>query len=106
MARIILTRALAQHTDDVLEHRVTHGDVRSALEQLIERYPLLRQILLNDHAQLREHINVFVNDDLIDGRAQLANPVDDGDTVIVLQSVSGGAALQIATRSLCGRDQC
>ena len=106
MARIILTRALAQHTDDILEHSVTHGDVRLALEQLIERYPLLGQILLNDHAQLREHINVFVNDDLIDERALLAAPVGDGDTVFVLQSVSGGAALQIATRSLCGGDRC
>ena len=99
MARIILTRALAQHTDGILEHGVRHGDVRSALDQLTDRFPPLKQILLNDRGQLREHINVFVNDELVGERTRLANAVGDGDTVFVLQSVSGGAAMQLAMQS-------
>ena len=95
MARIILTRALAQQTDGMLEHQVMRGDVRSALEQLIDRYPHLRQVLLNDRSHLREHINVFVNDELVGERVRLVDAVGDGDTVFVLQSVSGGATRSV-----------
>lgn len=92
MARIVLTRALAQQTDGTLEHVVSPGDVRSALDQLFDRYPRLRRYLLNDQSHLLEHISVFVNDELVGERVQLANTVGDGDTVFVLQAVSGGTA--------------
>jgi molybdopterin converting factor small subunit len=92
MARIVLTRALAQQTDGTLEHVVAPGDVRSALDQLFDRYPRLRRYLLNDQSHLLEHISIFVNDELVGERVQLENTVGDGDTVFVLQAVSGGAA--------------
>ena len=103
MARIILTRALAQQTDGALEHEVSPGDVRSALDQLIDRYPRLRRYLLTDQSHLREHINVFVNDDLVGERVRLANTVGDSDTVFVLQAVSGGAMTTHAAGEGTGR---
>jgi molybdopterin converting factor small subunit len=90
VARILLTRALAAQTDGATEHQIEPGDVRGALTQLISRYPQLQRYLLTDQAHLREHINVFVNDELVSGRERLADRVAADDTVFVLQSVSGG----------------
>ncbi len=103
MARIVLTRALAQQTDGALEHIVSPGDVRSALDQLFDQYPRLRRYLLNDQSHLLEHISVFVNDELVGERVQLAHAVGDGDTVFVLQAVSGGTARTRGVGTRCGR---
>jgi sulfur-carrier protein len=61
----------------------TVAEVLKALEQ---RHPDVRGWILDEHGQIREHINVFVNKEY--GREDTA--VLDSDRLHVLPAISGG----------------
>lgn len=80
-------RALAGGTDSVA---VPAGTVRAALDELVRRHPGLSRHFRTEHGSLREHVNVFVNEEdirYLDGEATAVAP---GDTVTVVPSIAGG----------------
>jgi molybdopterin synthase sulfur carrier subunit len=87
---LLLTRALAAQTGGQLSYDVSPGTVREALDEVFAAYPLLQRYLLDDQGQLRQHVNVFVNEDLARDRRGLSDPIAEGDRIHVLQAVSGG----------------
>ena len=92
MPELILTRALAAQARDELEHELSGTSVREAFDALFERHPQLRRYLLTDTGAVRRHVNVFLNDTLIKDRRALSDAVSPGDTIHVIQAVSGGSA--------------
>ena len=67
---------------------VDADDLVHVVGALFDRHPELRVHLLDEQGALRPHVSLFHNDEAI--RA-LTGPVSDGDTVTVLQAVSGGS---------------
>ena len=45
---------------------------------------------MDDHGALRKHVNIFINDELLDDRETLRDEVTDKDRVFVMQALSGG----------------
>lgn len=81
---------LADCTGGARDVTVEATTLRGALDALLATYPLLRPHLFDESGALRVHVNVFLNDDnarwLDDWHVELA----PGDTVTVIQAVSGG----------------
>lgn len=81
---------LADCTGGARDVTVEATTLQGALDALVAAYPLLRPHLFDESGALRTHVNVFLNDDnarwLDDWNAELA----PGDTVTVIQAVSGG----------------
>lgn len=92
MPELILTRVLAAQARDELEHELSGTSVREAFDALFERHPQLRRYLLTDTGAVRRHVNVFLNETLIKDRRALSDAVSPGDTIHVIQAVSGGSA--------------
>ena len=92
MAELILTRALAAQVRNQLTHRVDGDTVGEALDALFASYPTLRRYLLTDAGAVRQHVNVFLNETLIEDRRNLSDPIAASDTIHVIQAVSGGTA--------------
>ena len=92
MPELILTRALAAQARDELEHELSGTSVREAFDALFERHSQLRRYLLTDTGAVRRHVNVFLNETLIKDRRALSDAVSPGDTIHVIQAVSGGLA--------------
>ncbi len=90
MPRVKLTRALAQQTGNQLDHHVDAANVAAALDAVFAQFPLLRRYLLDDNGRIRQHVNIFINDVLIQDRQKLSDPVNEHDSIHVLQAVSGG----------------
>ena len=69
---------------------VDAGDIGAALTDVVTRHPSLAERLRDEHGTLREHVNIFANDEdmrYLDGeRTELRN----GDIVHVVPAVSGG----------------
>lgn len=61
-----------------------------AIEDLLESYPLLRTNLFEADGSQREHVLIFYNDQSTKWLDSLDVPLKEGDTITVLQSVSGG----------------
>ena len=69
---------------------VDAGDVASALAALVARHPSLAERLRDEHGTMREHVNIFANDEdmrYLDGER---TALRDGDIVHIVPAVSGG----------------
>lgn len=62
--------------------------VGGALAALIKRHPELHVHVFDESGALRTHLRLFHNDD---AASSMSDSVADGDTVTILQAVSGGA---------------
>lgn len=62
-----------------------------ALSQLWTLYPGLRDRVLTEQGQIREHINVFIGDEDIRYSGGLRSPVSAGSEISIVPSISGGS---------------
>ena len=60
------------------------------LQSLWSLHPALRDRILDEQGQVRQHINVFVGEESIRFAAGLATPVPDGTEILIVPAVSGG----------------
>jgi molybdopterin converting factor small subunit len=67
------------------------GDtVRAALHDLVERYPDLKSNLYNDEDELRQFVNIYVDDDDIRYLDGPDTALSDGAEVSIVPSIAGG----------------
>lgn len=64
--------------------------VTQALDALWEQHPALRDRVLDEQNQVRQHINIFVGDECIRFAEGLATAVPDGAEIMIVPAVSGG----------------
>lgn len=81
---------LSRFTDGQRHLALTAETVNECFESLLETVPELDPHLFNGHGELRPHLRIFHNGDAIDLETDGALRLEDGDTVTVIQAVSGG----------------
>ncbi len=62
----------------------------AALDALWKLYPGIRDRVVNEQGQIREHINVFVGNDDIRYTGGLHTPLPDGAEIAIIPAISGG----------------
>ena len=76
-----------------------HGEVRipgspatlrDALEILWTLYPGLRDRILTEESQVREHVNIFVGNESIRYTGGLATPLPASAQISIIPAISGG----------------
>jgi molybdopterin converting factor small subunit len=63
---------------------------RAALEDAFRKHPSLRVHVLDERGALRKHVLCFHNGENTRWTDTLDRPLADGDTITILQAVSGG----------------
>jgi sulfur-carrier protein adenylyltransferase/sulfurtransferase len=91
LIKILLPTALRQYAGNKDAVDVTAKNVQDALAELVGRYDQLRRHLYSDGGQLRNFVNVYVNDEDIRYLHEDAPPLKDGDTVSIVPSIAGGS---------------
>ncbi len=71
--------------------RAEGGSVREVFEDLGQRFPTFGDSIFGPDGQLRQFVNVYVNDEDIRYLGKLDAAVQSGDTVSILPAVAGGA---------------
>lgn len=89
MITIELPRALGITLEHGTAVRIedTPSTVGDALSRLS---PAAVDRLMNERGELRQHVNVFIDDENIRFLRGLDSPVPEGSTVYVLAAISGG----------------
>ena len=85
-----IPRILQRYCDEKEEIQLQGSSIRELLADLQRQYPALYVCLCNETGAIRQHINLFVNHDLIRFLQGLETPLAAGDVVSVFQAVSGG----------------
>jgi len=64
--------------------------VSEALDSLWKRHPGLRDRILDEQGEVRQHINIFVGDEAIRFADGLATKVPERAEILIVPAVSGG----------------
>ena len=68
--------------------------VREILNNLQDEYPESRKALFAEDGTLRPFVNVYINDFKISQKAELETPVKEGDRILLLPAIAGGAPVE------------
>ena len=87
---------LREHTDgrsqveiDV-EIDADSGTLREVLAGLWQKYPGLRDRIVTEQGDVRQHVNIFVNEENMRDCGGFAATVGHGATITIVPAVSGG----------------
>ncbi len=90
---IAIPTALRQFAGGLSEVKVEAATAGEALNLLTAAHAELRRHLFNDQNALRNFVNVYLNDEDIRHQNGPDTPVKDGDTILIVPSIAGGAAI-------------
>jgi adenylyltransferase/sulfurtransferase len=101
---IFIPTALRQYAGGNGEVQIEAETVGEALDKLTSTHAGLRSHLFKDEKALRNFVNVYVNDEDIRYASRLETFVKDGDTVTIVPSIAGGAAVEEAITNRTAND--
>jgi sulfur-carrier protein len=90
MPRVGFTRHLLRFFPGLTEGEVPGSTVREVIDELEKRYPGFAAYVVDETGRLRRHVNLFVREEPICDREALSDKLSPGDTLFILQSLSGG----------------
>ena len=70
--------------------RVDAATLGDALHKAFLNAPALERYVLDEQGHVRKHVAVFLNNEMIASRRNMALPVAAEDNIMVIQALSGG----------------
>ena len=90
MATVSFTQALKRFYPHLSSRQIEATTVQELLEILDIDFPGLKDYLLDDQGKLRQHVNIFIGEDMIRDKEQLTDKLKASDEVFIFQALSGG----------------
>src|SRR6266566_2535125 len=90
MARFRIPGPLRRLSNGEITVEVGGADLGSAIVALDERYPGFRDRLLDEKGDLRQFVNVYLNDEDVRLGSGLSEKVAEGDEISIIPAVAGG----------------
>jgi molybdopterin converting factor small subunit len=88
--KVSIPTPLRRYTDGHGVIEVSGASVASALDSLLQKYPVLKKQLYTDDGRLRSFVNVYLNDEDIRYLQKADTAVKAGDTISIVPSIAGG----------------
>jgi len=66
------------------------GTLHDVLDALFATYPGIRDRIMTEQGEVREHVNLFVGQTLAHTAGGLATPLTDGVEISIIPAISGG----------------
>jgi molybdopterin synthase sulfur carrier subunit len=92
MAIVRIPPVLRPSTGGEKEVSADGGNVGDVLRALADQHPATEQQLFQADGQLNRYVNVYLNDEDVRVLDGLGTSVGDGDTLVILPAMAGGAA--------------
>jgi sulfur-carrier protein len=93
MAQFRIPGPLRRLSDGQTTVDVQAGDLATAIAALDARYPGFKDRLLDENGELRQFVNVYLNDEDVRLGAGLKAKVGEKDEISIVPAVAGGSGL-------------
>lgn len=90
MATIIIPTPLRKYTESESKVEIEAKDVQESIHQLTEKFPALKNHVLNDDGSIKQFVRIYVGDEDINVLEKEATKVDDKSTVSIIPAIAGG----------------
>ena len=90
MAEVHFATALSRFYPSLKTEIIEATTVKELVDKLDGIYENLSQYIVDDAGQLRKHVNIFVNNEMIADRKGLSDGLNESDKVHFMQALSGG----------------
>lgn len=90
MPVIKFTNALKRFFPTLQEIDVTGDSLQDVLNNVEALYPGIKSYLLDEQGQLRKHVNIFINGNMINDRTTLTDVFTANSEIYIIQALSGG----------------
>jgi hypothetical protein len=90
MPAIHFTQALKRFFPELKPLQSNELSIPSILDELEKLHPGLTGYILDDHGQLRKHVNIFVDGKMISDRVKLTDEISQETEIYIMQALSGG----------------
>ena len=87
---VVLPALLQEYAEGQSIVRLKAKTLQGSFDALFDRYSLLRRHLFTETGEQRQHVLFFYNDENTKWLKSLNVPLKEGDTLTILQAVSGG----------------
>jgi sulfur-carrier protein len=87
---IEIPTAFRRFTDNSPQFATSAATVSSALDALTTQYPALSKHIRDDQGQIRQFLNVYLNDEDIRFLGGESQSLNDGDKLLLVPSIAGG----------------
>ncbi len=90
MPKVNFTTALRRFYPDLQPLEVEAGNVAEVVQKLNDRYPGLKDYVVDEQGRLRQHVNIFIGERLVTDKTGLTDPVGTEEEIFIMQALSGG----------------
>ena len=90
MAHVQFTRNLKRFFPDLEPVEIQSDTVSDLVRALDVRHPNLASYIVDDRGALRRHVNIFVDERMIQDRETLSDALSADARVFIVQALSGG----------------
>lgn len=90
MPTVKFTNALKRFYPDLKEVQVSGITVARIIKNLDFIYPNISTYIVDEQGALRQHVNIFVQNEIIEDKKTLKDIVTENDEVYIIQALSGG----------------
>jgi len=88
--KIIIPAALRQFAENRDSVKLSGQNIGELLDKLMQKFPNMKKHLFSEDGQIRNFVNVYVNDDDIRYLENNATQLKEGDVISIIPSVAGG----------------
>jgi molybdopterin converting factor small subunit len=103
--RVLLPNAFQKHTNGAKELQSSASNLPQLIEEIETSFPALKTHLRDETGNVRRFINFYVNEEDIRFLGNEKYSFKDGDEVLVIPSIAGGAP-SCSCCSYCGKEEC
>jgi hypothetical protein len=90
MPTVRFTYALKRFFPAIRDTTASSGTLPDILREMEGAYPGLQSYILDEQGNLRKHVNIFIDGELITDRLHLSDGCKENSEIYIMQALSGG----------------
>ena len=91
---LIIPTTFRTYTERQSEIELSGNTVKEVVDNLIEKYPEIKRIIIDSNEQPFSYLNIFIGSKNIKQLQGYESPVRDGDTVVIIPAIAGGSGVK------------